>query len=92
MEKIASATDAISKSADAIYTSQKLLNDNFLLHQERSEKAHELLAQSTNGVKTEVVGIREDFKATMYPIFKLAIAAIIVIAGGTEALKILGVI
>jgi len=92
MERIADATGAISESAKAIYASQKLLNDNFLLHQASSEKAHELLAQCTNGVKCEVQGIREDFKEAVYPIFKWLAVAIIVIAGGTEALKVLGVI
>ena len=89
MEKIADATGAISESAKAIYASQKLLNDNFLLHQANSEKAHELLAACTNGLGVEVHGIRDDFKATMYPIFRWMAVAVIVIAGGTAVGKFL---
>lgn len=92
MESIADAVAAISKSTEAIEASQKQLNDNFLLHQEKSEKSHELLAQIASGTKDEVHGIKEDLKATIFPILKWAVVALIVIAGGAEALKLLGVV
>jgi len=91
METIAGAMESISETNKVIAGSQKLLNDNFLLHQERSEKAHELLTVCTDNLGTEVHGIRDDFKTTVYPIFKWMAVALIVIAGGASALKLLGV-
>jgi len=84
METIASAMVTISKSTEGIEASQKQLNDNFLLHQAKSESDHLAL-------KEEAHGIRQDLKETMYPIFKWLVIAVIAIAGGTAVVRLLGV-
>jgi len=89
METIAGAMESISKTNENLLKSQRMLNDNFLLHQANSEKAHELLAACTNGLGADIHGIRDDFKATMYPIFRWMAVAVIVIAGGTAVGKLL---
>lgn len=92
METIANAMEQISETTKAIESSQRLLNDNFLLHQTQNKSDHVALKLCAEGVKEEVHGLREDFKTTVYPIFKWMAVAIIVIAGGAEALKFLGVL
>jgi len=54
-------------------------------------QSNEKLSQILAAQSSELKSIREDFKTTVYPIMKWLAVAIIVIAGGAEAVRLLGV-
>lgn len=66
IEKIADATVAINKSVDAIFEAQKQLNDNFILHQNSTERIARDLAVTNDKTAVALVTAKTRFGMKSY--------------------------
>ena len=83
MDTIAQAMGELANTSKNILEVQKEFNDNFLLHQKESEMHFE-------NIRTDLSGMRDDFKNWFYPLFTKVVLGLLAIGGASVGLKLFG--